>query len=72
MAFDAHRSGPMDGERICSFPDDANLVERIGDCDVSGPTRLCDVTVYYSAEGKVLREVHGGPQALSPELRQGA
>jgi hypothetical protein len=69
MAFDAHREGSYDSKRVCSFPDDADLVERTGDCDVSGSSRLTDVTVYYAAEGEVLRELREGRETASPDLR---
>lgn len=58
-AFDAHRSGPFDGERVCSFPDDAPLVELTGSCRICGPT-LAGVTLYEHADANRLREYRRG------------
>ena len=55
-AFDAHRSGPFDGERVCSYPDDASLIELTGTCKiVAGPPQV-GVTVYEHERAGKLRD----------------
>ena len=72
MAFDAHRDGPFDGKRVCSFPEGHGLIERVGDCDIAGDSRKVDVTVYYAAEGATLRGLFAGREAISPDPREAA
>lgn len=60
-AFDAHRSGPYDGERICSFPDDAGLVELIGACRIDDPEcPKIGVTVYGCKRASGVRDYFRG------------
>ena len=49
-AFDAHREGPAGGNRTCSFPESAELVELTGTCKISDPTTPSVAVTIYSTE----------------------
>lgn len=72
-AFDAHREGAFDGERRCSYPDDADLREREGECHVAGAAPIRGITVYELAaradRARSLRRdgrFEQAPNALTP------
>jgi hypothetical protein len=72
-AFDGHREGPAGGNRICSFPESAELVELSGSCRVSHPTLpLVAVTIYEHAKAGRLREyrkAENAREALSTDAK---
>ena len=56
-AFDGHRSGPLDARR-CSYPDDADLVERPGGtCTIADPgCSIGEITIYSTERAERARE----------------
>ena len=63
-AFDGHREGPAGSNRVCSFPDSAELVELTGTCKIGDPTMpSVAVTIYSTERAARARDYFNGTNA---------